>query len=192
MTSDDGLALVDLAFVEHFGHVPVRASVSFVGVAPIDVLRFEPIPGERVYLSLGMSRQPMTSAAELIQAADGPRAELMIHLSDPTDRFSDVWRQLAVLAAAPAVEGVVYSAGMTVDLGQALVTGSACTGVLVTSSALEPVPTPAGSVEILLANPATQNELAWARVKGSSALLDRWAERGTPLLDLARAGVDLD
>ena len=38
----------------------MRASVSFVGVDPIEVLRFEPIPGERAYVSLGMSRHPMT------------------------------------------------------------------------------------------------------------------------------------
>lgn len=177
---------------DHFGHAPVRASVSFVGVAPIEVLRFEPIPGERAYLTLGMSRQPMTSAAEVVQAADGPRAELMIHLSDPTDHFADVWRQLAVLAAAPAVEGLVYAPGITVDLGQALVEGSICTGAVITESALEAVPTPAGPVEILLANPATQNELAWARVRGSAVLLERWSERGTELLDLGRAQVKLD
>ena len=45
---------------------------------------------------------------------------------------------------------------------------------------------------ILLAPPATQNELAWSRVRGSAALHERWIERDTDLLDLARAGVDLD
>ena len=48
-----------------------------------------------------------------------------------------------------------------------------------------------GPVEVLLVTPATQNELAWARVRGSSALLERWADRGTDLLDLGRAPVDL-
>ena len=43
----------------------MRASVSFVGVDPIQVLRFEPIPGELAYLTLGMSALPMTAAAEL-------------------------------------------------------------------------------------------------------------------------------
>ena len=42
---------------------------------------------------------------------DGPRAELMLHLRDPADEHADVWRRLAVLAAAPAVEGVVYGRG---------------------------------------------------------------------------------
>lgn len=186
------MASVDRALAEHFGHAPVRASVSFVGVAPIEVLRFEPIPGERAYLTLGMSREPMTAASAAVQSEHGPRAELMLHLRDPADEAAEVWRQLAVLAAAPAVEGVVYTAGMTVDLGQPLVAGSACTGVVVSTSALEPVATAQGPVEILLAVPATQNELAWARVRGSGALLERWRERQTPLLELTRAQVALD
>ena len=186
------LAQVESALVEHFGQSPVRASISFVGVDPIEVLRFEPIPGERAYLSLGMSRHPMTSAAESIQSADGPRAELMLHVADPTDQFTDVWRQLAVLAAAPAVEGVVYASAMTVDLGQPLAVGSLCTGVVLAPAAVLPVPTELGRVDILLATPATQNELAWSRVRGSAALHERWSEHGVDLLDLARAGVDLD
>ena len=54
----DVLPTVEAALVEHFGHRPQRASVSFVGVDPIEVLRFEPIPGERAYVSLGMSPAP--------------------------------------------------------------------------------------------------------------------------------------
>jgi hypothetical protein len=192
VTTDSTLALVDRALSEHFGHAPVRASVAFVGVEAIEVLRFEPIPGERAYLSLGMSRHPMTSAAEVMQATDGPRAELMLHLDDPTDRFADVWRQVAILAASPAVEGIVLAPGMTVDLGQPLTSGSLCTGVLVTESSFEPVQSPGGPVEILLINPATPNELAWSRVKGAAALRERWADRGTDLLDLARSQVTLD
>ena len=191
MSSDGTLALVEQALVDHFGQSPVRASVSFVGVAPIEVLRFEPIPGERAYLTLGMSREAMTSAAQTVQSEDGPRAELMLHIDDPTDQFTDVWRQVAVLAAAPAVEGVVYSAGMTVDLGHPLVAGSSCTGVVVTGSAIDAVATPLGPVEILLATPATQNELAWARVRGSAELTARWKDRDVDLLDLARQQVDL-
>ncbi|SHF83537.1 Suppressor of fused protein (SUFU) [Jatrophihabitans endophyticus] len=133
---------VEAAFVEHFGHRPQRASVSFVGVDPIEVLRFEPIPGERAYLSLGMSRHPMTGGAESFVAVDGPRAELMLHLRDPTDQHADVWRRLAVLAAAPAVESVVYTAGLTVDLGEPLTPGSACTGVVVTESPLPVIAAP--------------------------------------------------
>lgn len=188
----DVLATVESALVEHFGHRPVRASVSFVGVDPIEVLRFEPIPGERAYVSLGMARHPMTGAAASVVAADGPRAELMLHLRDPGDDHADVWRRLAVLAAAPAVEGVVYSPGMSVDLGEMLVAGSACTGVVVDASPIGDVPTAEGPVSVLQALPATSNELAWCRVRGSGPLRERWRDAGTDLADLHRSAVRLD
>ncbi len=192
MTSSAELVEVEAALADHFGARPQRASVSFVGVDPIEVLRFEPIPGERAYLSLGMARHPMTGAADALVAADGPRAELMLHVRDPTDRHADVWRRLAVLAAAPAVEGVVYAAGMSVDLGEPFSAGSACTGVLVDESALAPVTTSAGAVAVLQVFPATATELAWCRVRGSAALRERWAQAGADLLDLGRRAVALD
>lgn len=183
------LAEVEAALIEHFGSQPVRASVSFVGVEPIEVLRFEPVPGERAYLSLGMSRHPMTGAAEAVRATSGPRAELVLHLRDPTDAYADVWRRLAVLAAAPAVEGVVYVPGMTVDLGAPLFLGSRCTGVLTAESS---VPTVPGDVEIMRVIPATAAELAWCRVHGAAALRQRWNDHDVDLYDLARSGVPLD
>jgi hypothetical protein len=187
----DVLAAVEAALVEHFAQRPLRASVSFVGVEPIEVLRFEPVPGERAYVSLGMSRHPMTGAAELVRAADGPRAELMLHLHDPTDEHADVWRKLAVLAAAPSVEGVVHASGMSIDIGEPLTTASACTGVVLAESPLADAATGAGPVSFLQALPATATELAWCRVRGSAALRDRWADAGTDLLDLDRRPVPL-
>jgi hypothetical protein len=186
------LTAVEAALIEHFGHRPQRASVSFVGVDPIEVLRFEPIPGERAYLTLGMSRHPMTGAAESMLAEDGPRAELMLHLRDPVDQFGEVWRRVALLAAAPAVEGVVYVPGMSVDLGAPLVAGSACTGVIVVESPLASVATDVGAVDVLQVIAATQSELAWCRVRGSTELRHRWGDRGVDPLDLTRPGVLLD
>lgn len=186
------LAAVEAALAEHFAHPPQRASVSFVGVEPIEVLRFEPVPGERAYVSLGMSRHPMTGAAELVQATDGPRAELMLHLRDPDDEHATVWRKLAVLAAAPAVEGVVHMPGMSLDLGEPLDGNSACTGVLITESPLADIATDAGTVAVLQAVPATSTELGWCRVRGSAALRERWANAHTDLLDLERRAVALD
>jgi hypothetical protein len=188
----DALMSIDRALAQHFAHAPQRASVSYVGVDPIEVLRFEPIPGDRAYVSLGMSRQPMTAAHESVQAAEGPRAELLLELHDPTDSFADVWRRLAVLAAAPAVEGVVYAPGMTVDLGERLVAGSRCTGVVITESPIGEIGTPVGPVTVLQATPAAATELAWCRVRGSSALRDRWTQHGTDLLDITRSPVPLD
>jgi hypothetical protein len=116
----------------------------------------------------------------------------MLHLNDPTDEHADVWRTLAVLAASPAVEGVVYTDGMSVEVGEPLVPGSACVGVIVVESPLAPIDAGAGDVHILQAIPATSTELAWARVRGSAALRERWAPRETDLLDLARRPVALD
>jgi hypothetical protein len=116
----------------------------------------------------------------------------MLHLRDPAGEHAEVWRRLAVLAAAPTVEGVVYRAGMSVELGAALAPGSACVGVVVTESPLPPIDTPAGPVAVLQAVPATPTELAWCRVRGSAALGGRWHEQGTDLLDLGRPAVRLD
>lgn len=180
------------ALVEHFGRQPQRASVSFVGVEPIDVLRFQGPGDEWCYASLGMSRHPMTAVNEAVQRRDGPRAELMLRLRDPLYRFAEVWRQLALLAAAPAVEGVVYAANMSVDLGQPLAAGSLCTGVLVRESALAPIQTDVGPVTVLQVFPATATELAWCRVRGGPALAQRWSEAGTDLSDLGRSPVELE
>ena len=192
MPTSPVLAAVEAGLVEHFGHEPQRASISFVGVDPVEVLRFEPIPGERAYLSLGMSRHPMTGAEAEILAADGPRAELMLHLRDPASEHTDIWRRLAVLAAAPAVEGVVYAAGMSVDLGEPLVRGSQCTGFVITESPLGGIATPRGPVAVLQAVPATSTELAWCRVRGSAALRERWAKEAVDTLDVLRRSVPLD
>ena len=191
MADPDVLPAVDAAVCAHFGQQPARASVSFVGVQPIEVLRFEPRAGERTYVSLGMSRHPMTGAGASVLVADGPRAELLLYLRDPRDAYADAWRRLAVLAAAPAVEGVIYQPGMTVDLGEPLAGGSGCTGVLVIDSPIAPVRTGSADVAVLQVVPATAAELAWCRVKGSDDLRRRWDEEDTDLRDLARAPVRL-
>lgn len=185
------LEQVERAFVEHFAHVPARASVSFVGVQPIEVLRFEPIPDERVYISLGMSREAMTNAADAVISDSGPRAELMLHQRDPDDARVEVWRRLAVLAAGPAVEGIVYRSDMTVDLGEPLVPGSVCTGVLVGEAPIAPIRTELGPVQVFEVVPATPNEVAWCRVHGTAALRERWRRSDVDLLDLHRRPVDL-
>lgn len=191
MTSPDVLGDVDRALREHFGQVPNRASVSFLGVEPIEVLRFEPVPDEVAYLSLGMSRRPMTAAADVVMATDGPRAELMLHVRESHRPYPDVWRHVAILAAAPAVEGVVYTVGMTVDLGQPIAAGSRCTGGVVVESAVAAINTSGGSVAVLQVQPATSTELAWSRVHGTTALREQWAAQEIDLLDLGRGAMNL-
>ncbi len=185
------LDAVEHAVMERFVQTPLRASVSFVGVDQIDVLRVDE-QGERVYVTLGMSRYPMTSAQDEVVAENGPRAELLLRMRDPHDRYTDVWRRLALLAATPAVEGVVYRPEMTVDIGEPLAPGSQWVGVLVTTSDLPPVQTSHGPVEMLAVVPATSVELAWCRVHGATALHERWATQHTDLLDPARRSVTLD
>jgi hypothetical protein len=187
----DSLLLIEQLLSDRFRVAPVRASMSFVGVEPIDVLRFEPGDGRRVYVSVGMSRHPRTPAEDVTISRDGPRAELSLEVHDG-GRFDQVWRQLAVLAAAPTVEGVVYRAGMTVDLGQPLAPGARCSGVLVATSEIPEIVSGSGAIAILRVLPATPAELAWARARGGPELAARWSASGTDLLDLGRPAVRLD
>lgn len=190
MTGDPGiLHLVEAAFRQHFEVGPARASVSFLGLDPIEILRY-PDGDIDHYLSLGMSRHPMADTGELLIAAESaPRAELLLSAAG---RPEPLWRNVAVLAAAPAVEGVVYQVGNRVDLGEPLCAGSRCTGGVLTASALQPIAVPGiADVQVLRILPATQTELAWARVHGSEQLQQRWRTAGTDLTDLMRDPVDL-
>lgn len=191
MSAAEPLVAVERVLCSHFGHRPSRASVCFVGVEPIEVLRFEPSPGERAYVSLGMSRHPMTPASDLMLGTDGPRAELMLRVRVGAGHDEDAWRQLAVLAASPAVEGVVYTAGMTVDLGRPLAPASRCRGGVIAETALAAIGTGESRVAVLQVLPATSTELAWCRVHGGAALRERWARAQVDLLDLGRAPVAL-
>jgi hypothetical protein len=184
----DALLEVEREICSSFSVDPVKASVSFLGVAPIEVLRFDE-GDDSTYVTLGMSRDPMSDPGLMSVATDGPRAELMLRVRGARD-WPDVWRQLAVLAAAPAVEGVVYRPDMTVDLGQPIAAGSRCTGALLAESGS--VSTDAGPVDLLRLLPATPNELAWCRVRGAAELIARWAEQDVDNADLARVPARLD
>jgi hypothetical protein len=186
---DEVLRLVESAYREHFEVQPARASVSFVGVELIEVLRFADGANDH-YLTLGMSRRPMSDGAtSVVEDWEGSRAEL---LTTASSRPAGLWKRLAVLAASPVVQGAVYQPGGRIDLGEALVAGSRCSGVVLAPSPLKPIPVPgASAVVILQALPATANELAWARVHGSDALIDRWRELDVDLADLARLEMPL-
>jgi hypothetical protein len=185
-SSSSPLPEFERAVSDAFGQPPVRASVSFVGVEPIEVLRFTG-PDSVSLVTLGMSRRAMGDDGGRIDH-DGPRAELLAQLRGDG---GDLWRRLAVLAAAPVVEGVVYSDGMTIDLGLTLDSSSICTGGVIGPSELAPIMTGAGEVRVLRFVPATATELAYSRVHGAAALRERWLDAGTDLLDLARPAVGL-
>jgi hypothetical protein len=80
---------------------------------------------------------------------------------------------------------------MTIDLAAPVAAGSRCTGAVLTASPLAPVATPAATVQLLQLLPATAAELAWARVHGSAALVERWRNHHVDLLDLTRSPVPL-
>jgi hypothetical protein len=179
--SDRLLTLVEAHLVSALGHDSGRASVSFLGTDAIDVLRFGPSADGLVrYATLGMSRAPMSGTSELL--TEGPRAELVLSVRGAQDT---VLRRLGVLAASPAVEGVVLSPGAGLDLGEPLWDGARFTAVLVGEpGGLVP---DVGGVQFLPLLPMTPNEAAWKRVHGAEALEERWLAQGTDLRDPLRA-----
>jgi hypothetical protein len=151
------------------------------------VLRFGPDPDELVrYATLGMSRAPMGDPGALVVLDDGPRAELLLSV---TDRHDSVLRRLAVLAASPSVEGVVLVPGAGLDLGEPLWDGSRFAAVLVGEPrGLVPDLELEGHepVRFLPLLPMTPNEAAWKRVHGAQALEQRWLEQAVDLRDPRR------
>lgn len=195
----DVVTAVEAHLTAALGQPSGRASVTFLGTEPLDVLRFGPAPGPEGeplvrYATLGMSRHPMHDPADLAPDPErGPRAELVLTVREPVD---DVLRTLAVLAAAPAVEGLVVQAGASVDLQQPLWPGAAVSAVLVGEPGGLvpdlPLPPPADPVRFFPVLPMTAHEAAWKRVHGAAALEERWLARGTDLRDPRRGGVPLE
>ncbi len=193
LDADHVLLQVEAHLLSVLGQDSGRAGVSFLGAERIDVLRFGPDPEGLVrYATLGMSRAPMGDPGALVVLEDGPRGELLLSV---TDLHDSVLRRLAVLAASPAVEGVVLLPGAGLDLGEPLWDGAPFTAVLVgepgglvpdlqLDAANEPV-------RFLPLLPMTPNEAAWKRVHGAQALERRWLETGTDLRDPRRREVDL-
>lgn len=180
MNVSDAVAETLGGFLEDaFGSVPQRASVTFLGVEPIDVLRFVTTEG-LVYVTSGCARHPMSDPAELhVDPTRGPRAELVIRMAAGS-MLPGLPRRLAALAAAPAVEGLVLSGDALVDIGEPLWDGSACSAVLLEDDTLGSVvlPQPMAPLTLLRAIPITANEAAWVRLKGAGALRESWSEAG--------------
>jgi hypothetical protein len=175
---------------------PDIASVTFVGAEPIEVLRFHPgdsgSRGVVHYVSLGCARHPMVDSATLIaDPLRGPRAEVVLRLHDPGP-VGGLARSLAIIAATPAVEGVVLAPDALIDLGMPLWTRSSgrvpFTAVLLGRSgiadlALDP---PRDPVRFLSATPITATEAAWVRLKGADAMREAWRSDGVDILDANR------
>ena len=190
MTDPDLLLAVEKQLAEALGNCTGRASVSFLGVEPIEVMRFGPdFDGLVRYATLGMSRTPMTDPAAWIADPEGPRAELLLSIKGVQD---GVLRSLAVLASSPSVEGVVLSAGAGLDLGEPLWPGSRFTAVLTgEAGGLVPDLEEPARVQLFPLFPMTPNEAAWKRVHGAEALEERWLTQGCDLRDPRRPEADL-
>jgi hypothetical protein len=193
----DVLAEVRSHLLAHFALTgivaePAAASVTFLGTERIDVLRFGPdlrpgFDGAYHYVSLGCSRHPMFDPTELVtDALRGPRAEVVMSLRGPTP--TGLARSIGVLAAAPAVEGLMLEPDALVDLETPLWDLAPFTAILLGRSDIEPValPPPRPPVTVLSATPITATEAAWVRLKGADAMREAWQQDGVDVLDPGR------
>jgi hypothetical protein len=167
---------------------PDVASVTFVGTEPVDVLRYR-VHDTVSYVSLGCSRHPMVDPTAMVADPElGPRAEVVLRLRN-TEAITGLARSVAIVAASPAVEGVVLSADALVDLGGPLWMHPWArvpfTAVLLGDSdiadlSLDP---PRDPVRFLSATPITATEAAWVRLKGADAMREAWRTDEVDVLD---------
>ena len=178
---------------------PDSASVTFLGTEPIEVLRFRGGAGGLVhYVSVGCSRHPMADPTDVhADPQRGPRAEIVLRLRDPGPA-TGIARSLAILAATPAVDGVVLDAGALIDLGSPLWAWPTArvpfTAVLLGHSDIPhlPLDPPRDPVEFLSATPVTATEAAWVRLKGAEAMRQAWQNDGVDVLDPKRPAAQPD
>ena len=178
--------------VDAVGSTPAKASVTFLGLEPVDILRF--VDGEDVvFASVGCSRHPMADPTAMVADTEaGPRAEVVARMR-ASDPLTGLHRALATVAAAPAVEGLILVPDALIDLSEPLWTGSSCTAILLEPDAIDDcvLPAPAEPVRFLRAVPITANEAAWVRLKGAAALRELWTESAIDVTDPHRGAAPL-
>ena len=189
----DVLAQVRAHLHEHFvgegiTAEPEVASVTFLGTERIEVLRFGPDAGGAYhYVSLGCSRHPMFDPTEMVtDSLRGLRAEVVVTLRGPSPR--GLSRSVAIVAAAPAVEGLILEPDALVDLQSPLWDSAPFTAFLLGHSDIDdiPLPEPRPAVAVLAAIPLTGNEAAWVRLRGADAMREAWEQDGVDVLDPRR------
>jgi hypothetical protein len=197
----DVLAEVRAHLREHFARAgitaePDGASVTFLGSERIEILRFGPVPdgvsrpahgGVSHYVSVGCSQHPMFDPTEMVtDALHGPRAEVVVALRGPSPR--GLARSLAIVAAAPAVEGLILEPDALIDLETPLWESAPFTAFLLDCSDIDDVmlTSPLPPVTLLSATPITATEAAWVRLKGADAMREAWAQDGVDVLDPSR------
>jgi len=190
----DVLAKVRSHLAEHFARSgiiadPDEASVTFLGTERIDVLRFGPDlsfgpDGVYHYVSLGCSRHPMFDPTEMVtDALHGPRAEVVVSLRGPSP--AGLARSVAIVAAAPAVEGLILEPDALIDLESPVWEGAPFTAFLLGRSEIDDVPLtdPLPPVTVLSATPITATEAAWVRLKGADAMREAWQQDNVDVFD---------
>jgi suppressor of fused protein SUFU len=188
----DVLAAVRAHLSEHFARAgltadPDEASVTFLGTERIDVLRFGAGDDISHYVTLGCSRHPMFEPSEMVtDALHGPRAEVTVALRGPSPQ--GLARSMAIVAAAPAVEGLILEPDALIDLESPLWDGAPFTAFLLGRSDIDDVPltAPLPPVAVLAATPITATEAAWVRLKGAEAMRDAWQQDGVDVHDPRR------
>ncbi len=169
---------------------PDVASVTFLGAEPIEVLRFRSGSDEVVhYVSVGCSRHPMVDPTAMIADPEcGPRVEVVLRLRNP-ESITRLAHSLAIVAATPAIDGVVLAEDALIDLGSPLwdnPSGPApFTAMLLGRSDIPELPLdpPRDPVRFLSATPITATEAAWVRLRGADAMRDAWLADGVDVLD---------
>ncbi|MBY3795344.1 suppressor of fused domain protein [Rhodococcus fascians] len=195
LVSESVIAAVRAHLVTEIGDDnPSSASVTFLGLESLDVLRFGADSEVVRYVSLGCSRHPMADPNDMVaDPSRGPRAELVLTLRGGAGAASGVHKSLAVLAASPAVEGVVLVEDALLDLGEPLWTNAPFTAVLLGPSDIAdlPLPEPFDPVHFFAAVPLTGTEAAWVRLRGADALREAWKEAGIDVRDPNRSAASL-
>ena len=109
-------------------------------------------------------------------------------LRDPGP-VTGIARSVAVVAATPAVDGVVLVADALIDLGSPLWARPSgrvpFTAVLLGRSDIPDLQLelPRDPVNFLSATPITATEAAWVRLKGAEAMRQAWHTDGVDVLD---------
>lgn len=177
------------------GSEPTSASVTLLGVEPLEVLRFGPDESGVVrYVTMGCARHPMGDPGELVaDPLRGPRAELVLEIEGGLGPGVAVQTTLAILAATPAVEGLILVPDALIDLSQPLWVGAPFTAVLLGASGVNDLvlEEPKDPVRFLSVTPLTGTEAAWIRLRGADALREAWAEAGIDIRDPQRSAASL-
>ena len=137
------------------------------------------------------ARSPSSAHAALIIATKrlGPRpspnAVAPLETCGSQRPVTGLARSLAILAATPAVDGVVLVEDALIDLGSPLWEGPPFTAVLLGRSDIPDLElnAPLDPVRFLSATPITATEAAWVRLKGAEAMRQAWQSDGVDVLD---------